>query len=190
MRRLKLRSTSLTTLISTAALLSVVSANLSAAPFCNRSNMGYGYAPGYGYQPGHSAMMQPMYGYGYGMPRGPMMAPQPGTAYPRHQAYTQPQQQVATAAPTKTSEADTSSAQVTISGMQFQPATIRIKSGEKVTWKNMAPMPHTIKGSNASDLSSGTLGRGSSFEKTFDKPGSYDYYCSLHPSMKGKIIVE
>lgn len=89
-----------------------------------------------------------------------------------------------------TAPATTASNSVDISGMQFQPATIRVKAGEKITWINNATMPHTVTSPNDGLLASQQLNRGSVFSHTFEQPGTYTYYCALHPSMTGTVIVE
>lgn len=88
------------------------------------------------------------------------------------------------------SSATEGAAQVTISGMQFQPATLKIKVGESVTWKNTANMPHTVTSTNGGELASGQMGNGGEFTHVFKKPGTYTYYCAIHPSMKAQVIVE
>ena len=72
--------------------------------------------------------------------------------------------------------------------MRFSPAKITIPQGETVTWKLADSMPHTVT-ANDGTFSSGTMTRGEECEITLDKPGTYDYYCKLHPSMKGQIEV-
>ena len=79
---------------------------------------------------------------------------------------------------------------VTIAGMQFSPATLRVEPGEKVTWTNNASMPHTVTGTNVDGLTSGRMGNGSVFTHRFEEPGTYEYYCALHPSMTGTVVVE
>ena len=88
------------------------------------------------------------------------------------------------------STSETAETSVTIAGMQFQPATIRVKAGEEVTWNNTAAMPHTVTGREDGKLSSARLNQGSMFSHTFEQPGTYTYYCALHPSMTGTVIVE
>ena len=70
----------------------------------------------------------------------------------------------------------------------------QINVGETVTWKNMDVREHTITSGTASDgpdgvFDSGILGVYFPFSYTFDEPGTYDYFCMVHPWMKGKIIV-
>ena len=77
---------------------------------------------------------------------------------------------------------------VSIQGFAFNPATLTIKAGTTVTWTNEDSASHTI--TSAGFFDSGTVATGQTFSKTFDQPGTYNYACSIHPSMKGKIIVE
>jgi amicyanin len=78
-------------------------------------------------------------------------------------------------------------AQVQIKNYQFQPAQVTIQKGDTVTWTNMDPVTHDvdIQGSTSPDLK-----KGDTYSKTFDKAGMFDYICSIHPSMKGKVIVK
>ena len=78
---------------------------------------------------------------------------------------------------------------VRIDGMRFDPQNITVKPGTTVTWVHGSQMPHTISG-NADGLSSGTLYNGQQFSHTFSAPGSYNYFCGLHPSMTGNVVVE
>lgn len=76
---------------------------------------------------------------------------------------------------------------VIIEDYKFQPAEITIKSGETVTWINKDSVRH-----NATDdtFDTGLLGKDKSAQQQFDEAGTYDYYCTPHPYMKGKVIVE
>jgi plastocyanin len=76
---------------------------------------------------------------------------------------------------------------VTIQNFAFNPATLTVKQGTKVTWTNQDTMIHKIK---SATFNSPDLNQGDKFEFTFDNPGSFDYSCSIHPSMTGKIVVE
>ncbi|OPY38350.1 MAG: Halocyanin precursor [Methanoregula sp. PtaU1.Bin051] len=71
----------------------------------------------------------------------------------------------------------------------FSPATITVKPETTVTWTNEDSAIHTIvadSGAFASDI----LGTGPSFRFTFSTAGTYTYHCSIHPSMKGTVIVQ
>lgn len=78
---------------------------------------------------------------------------------------------------------------VRINGMRFEPASITVKPGTTVTWVHEGRMPHTING-NADGLRSSTLYNGQAYSHTFKKDGLYNYYCGIHPSMTGSVVVE
>ena len=79
--------------------------------------------------------------------------------------------------------------EVVIKNFSFQPATLTVKAGTKVTWINRDDVPHT-----ATDVdkrfNSKTLDTDDQFAFTFTEPGTYNYYCALHPKMTGQIIVK
>jgi len=76
---------------------------------------------------------------------------------------------------------------VVIDNLKFQPATLTIKKGTKVTWVNQDGPPHTASGAA---FDSGTLNNGQTFSFTFEETGTFDYICNIHPSMTAKVIVE
>lgn len=75
---------------------------------------------------------------------------------------------------------------VNITGFAFSPASLTVRKGETIVWTNKDPAPHTVTGG---DLKSNALGQNETYSFTYDKTGSFSYYCSLHPSMKGTITV-
>ena len=77
--------------------------------------------------------------------------------------------------------------EVTIQSFAFNPDSITISSGDKVKWTNMDSATHTIVGTN---FSSSNLKKEESYEQIFTKAGTYNYQCSIHPSMKGMVIVK
>ena len=79
---------------------------------------------------------------------------------------------------------------VTISGMQFVPSTIRIKTGDEVTWTNHEAILHAVTSPHDGSIASSSLGPGSKYSHTFNKPGIYIYYCALNTTMFGRVIVE
>ena len=78
---------------------------------------------------------------------------------------------------------------VRIDGMRFDPQYITVKPGTTVTWVHGSQMPHTISG-NVDGMRSGTLYNGQQYSHTFNAEGSYNYFCGLHPSMTGSVVVE
>lgn len=71
----------------------------------------------------------------------------------------------------------------------YNPNPIEIKVGEIVTWINDNSSPHTVTSSNDSTFDSDVLRMGETFSFTFDKEGEYPYFCTLHPSMTGTVVV-
>ena|SRR5579864_4237862 len=79
---------------------------------------------------------------------------------------------------------------VTIDDFRFSPATLTVPVGGKVTWTNRDDEPHTVLAAEPKGLfKSPPLDTGDSFSFTFDKPGTYKYFCSVHPHMTGVIVV-
>lgn len=76
---------------------------------------------------------------------------------------------------------------VIIQDFKYQPAEITIQSGETVTWINKDSVKHTATGDS---FDSGLFGKDESFQQTFDEAGTYDYICTPHPYMEGRVIVE
>jgi len=83
-----------------------------------------------------------------------------------------------------------SSKSISISGMLYKPALIEIKAGESITWTNQDSAPHTVTAQDGISFASTTLSRGAQFTHTFDKPGTYPYYCTYHPNMIGTVVVK
>jgi plastocyanin len=79
--------------------------------------------------------------------------------------------------------------QVLIKDFMFSPMEVRIKVGTSLTWVNQDDEPHTVVG-DAGLFRSGALDTAMAFTFRFDKPGTYQVFCSIHPQMKARIIVE
>lgn len=78
---------------------------------------------------------------------------------------------------------------VEISGNKFTPANIIIKKGSTVIWTNKDDSPHTVTATNANGPHSPELQKNSSYSDTFTTVGTYEYHCTIHPSMKGSVQV-
>ena len=77
---------------------------------------------------------------------------------------------------------------VSIANFTFTPAEITIAAGESITWTNDDGAPHGLAyedGAKGTDL----LLPGASFNRQFDRPGTYDYSCAVHPYMTGRVVV-
>lgn len=87
--------------------------------------------------------------------------------------------------------AQSGSVTVDIKGYAFKPSTITVKPGTKVTFVMQdSGTQHTATGSgNSSFINSPKLNTGQSYTVTFSKPGTYSYTCTIHPYMKGEVIV-
>ena len=71
----------------------------------------------------------------------------------------------------------------------FSPATLTIKAGTTVTWKNMSSAPHTITSDDGKTFDSGTIPTGGTFHFTFTTPGAFSYHCNYHPYMRATIYL-
>ncbi len=80
-------------------------------------------------------------------------------------------------------------ASVSIKNLSFNPGTLTIKSGTKVTWVNNDSVSHTVTSDSGNLLNSPTLAPVQSFSFTFNKIGTINYHCNFHKTMKGVIIV-
>ena len=78
--------------------------------------------------------------------------------------------------------------EVRIDNFTFSPATLTVTAGTTVTWINGDDIPHAIAAKDRS-FRSKTLDTDDRFSFVFRMPGAYDYFCTLHPHMVGKIIV-
>jgi len=101
------------------------------------------------------------------------------------------QEQIQTPSPqTPTQENQPSTPQsVSIDNMSYIPATITVKENTLITWTNNDTVAHTVT-SDTGIFSSPTLNPGDSFRFTITTAGTYGYYCTIHPNMKGTINVE
>jgi plastocyanin len=79
---------------------------------------------------------------------------------------------------------------ITIDNFSFMPAPMTVPVGTTVTWINHDDVPHTIVSEDQQSFKSKALDTDEKFSHTFDKPGTYSYFCSIHPKMVAKIIVE
>jgi len=79
--------------------------------------------------------------------------------------------------------------QVTIDNFTFSPATLTVPSGTTVTWTNQDDMVHTVTEANRGFSSKG-LETGDTYAHTFTAPGTYTYFCALHPRMTATVIVK
>jgi plastocyanin len=77
---------------------------------------------------------------------------------------------------------------VKIDNFTFEPDKLTVKAGTTVTWINEDDIPHTVVATNKA-FRSKALDTDDKFSFTFATPGSYEYFCSLHPHMKAMVVV-
>jgi amicyanin len=87
-------------------------------------------------------------------------------------------------------KAQTAVAAVGIDNFTFNPQTVTVKAGTTVTWTNKDDIPHGIAATNNAFKRSPALDTDDSFSFTFTTPGTYQYFCYVHPHMTGTIVVE
>jgi 3',5'-cyclic-AMP phosphodiesterase len=80
--------------------------------------------------------------------------------------------------------------EIGIDNFRFAPQTLTVKAGTKVVWINNDDVPHLIVNVQNRFRQSPILDTDQRFSTTLTKPGTYDYFCSLHPQMQGRIVVQ
>jgi plastocyanin len=84
----------------------------------------------------------------------------------------------------------TSATEVKIDNFSFGPVTLTVPVGTTVTWTNRDDIPHNAVSNDPKIFKSKVLDTDEKFSFTFSKPGTYSYFCSIHPKMTGKIVVQ
>jgi plastocyanin len=72
----------------------------------------------------------------------------------------------------------------------FKPATITVKVGTRVVWKNTTDTDHTVTSDKADLFNLDPITAGRTMSYVFKKTGTYKYHCSIHPYMRAKVIVK
>jgi plastocyanin len=78
--------------------------------------------------------------------------------------------------------------QIKIANFTFAPGALTVPVGTTVTWVNDDDIPHAVA-ANDKSFRSKPLDSGDQFSTTFAKPGTYAYFCTIHPRMTGKVVV-
>jgi len=79
---------------------------------------------------------------------------------------------------------------IEIKDFAFNPQTLTVKSGEKITWINRDEEPHTVVSVGKQFKKSSALDTDQTYTIVAGAPGTYSYFCSVHPKMTGTIVVE
>jgi amicyanin len=85
-------------------------------------------------------------------------------------------------------QAQPAGVEVKIDKFSFGPASVTVPVGSTVTWTNRDDIPHTVL-SDEKVFKSKVMDTDEKFSYTFAKPGTYAYFCSIHPKMTGKVVV-
>ncbi len=86
-------------------------------------------------------------------------------------------------------EKTATTAEVKIDNFSFGPAALTVPVGTTVTWTNRDDIPHTVVSTDGV-FKSKALDTDDKFSFVFSKPGTYSYFCSIHPKMTGQVIVQ
>ena len=82
---------------------------------------------------------------------------------------------------------------VVIREFKFEPETLTVNEGDTVEWRNDDAVPHTATADGEAEnpgFDSGNIQTGAAWRYIAQKKGTYNYICTLHPNMKGKLIVQ
>ena len=82
-----------------------------------------------------------------------------------------------------------SSVEIRIDNFSFAPTTLKVRVGTQITWTNRDDIPHTVVEDNKT-FKSRVLDTDEKFSFIPTKPGTYQYYCSIHPKMTAKVVVQ
>jgi plastocyanin len=80
--------------------------------------------------------------------------------------------------------------EIKIDNFSFGSMTLTVAAGTTVTWTNNDDIPHNVVSVDKTTFKSQALDTGEKFSYTFTKPGTYPYFCSIHPKMTAEIVVQ
>jgi plastocyanin len=75
-------------------------------------------------------------------------------------------------------------------GIKFAPESVSVSVGDAVTWVNNDTVGHDVTGDDFKSGDAGAMQNGDTFVQTFDKAGTFDYVCTVHPGMEGSVTVK
>jgi plastocyanin len=80
--------------------------------------------------------------------------------------------------------------EIKIDNFSFTPLTVTVPAGTQITWTNQDDIPHTVVSEDKTTFKSRALDTDEKFSFTFTKAGTYTYFCSIHPKMTAKVVVQ
>ena len=81
-------------------------------------------------------------------------------------------------------------AEVSMESIKFTPDSVSVSAGDTVTWTNNDTVGHDVTGDNFKSGKPGAMENGDTYENTFDKAGTFEYVCTVHPGMEGSVTVK
>lgn len=78
---------------------------------------------------------------------------------------------------------------VSIEDMRFEPSQVEVAAGGTVIWTNNDVTAHMVAWTAPNVIDSPVIGKADSYTRSFSTPGEYRYYCNIHNSMKGEVVV-
>ncbi len=78
---------------------------------------------------------------------------------------------------------------IRIENFAFAPANLSVPTGSTVTWTNQDDVQHTVSSDDGTTFDSGAFSQGRTFQFTAGPPGTYTYFCRIHPFMKATLTV-
>ena len=80
--------------------------------------------------------------------------------------------------------------EVSMEGIKFVPDSVSVSVGDAVTWTNDDTVGHDVTGDDFKSGDAGAMQNGDTFVQTFDKAGTFNYVCTVHPGMEGSVTVK
>jgi amicyanin len=90
---------------------------------------------------------------------------------------------------TASAQATPATMEVKIDNFTFGPAELTVRAGTTITWTNRDDIPHTVVSTDKA-FKSKVLDTDEQYSSTFHTPGTFSYFCSIHPKMTGKVVVQ
>ena len=87
-------------------------------------------------------------------------------------------------------EEESIKAEIKIDNFAFTPTELTVKAGTTVEWVNRDDIPHVVVSDDKKTFKSKALDTDDKFSYTFTTPGTYSYFCSVHPKMTGRVVVQ
>jgi plastocyanin len=102
----------------------------------------------------------------------------------------QPAEETAEEKADKTEKKSAGDTEVSLKDIKFTPDSVSVKAGDAVVWTNNDTVGHDVTGDNFKSGDPGDMQNGDTYANTFDKAGTFNYVCTVHPGMEGSVTVK